>query len=191
MCLWDNNEDEDHQGGKVQSISELHQCSPKVRWRMGSWEGVVWTHKRGESLFDYLEANFYKGLMVCESRWRLLVFWVPHIHWRKTTFDSSSEASDSCSEAVENLRQTNFQDNIVNSPIDSGSSLGISERIQLEFWFCFKLNSDSSFGPNLVFGFFFSGYKYEIVSLVFANLVLRLWEILVWDSYKLCFCFSS
>jgi len=32
--------DKDHPGG-VQSISELHQDSPKVKCRMESWDGVV------------------------------------------------------------------------------------------------------------------------------------------------------
>jgi len=27
--------------GEVQSISELHQCSPKIRWRMNSLEETV------------------------------------------------------------------------------------------------------------------------------------------------------
>ena len=36
--------------------------------------------KVGEELIDGVEATFYKGLMACESRWRLLVFWAPHIH---------------------------------------------------------------------------------------------------------------
>ena len=39
--------------------------------------------QKGGSLFDGVEATFYKGLMKCESMWRLLVFWMPHIHWRR------------------------------------------------------------------------------------------------------------
>ena len=78
--------------------------------------------KRGERLFDGVKTTFYKELMVRELRWRLLVFWIPHINWRRADFDSSSETFD-------NLRQTNFLDNAVDSPIDSGSNLGVSEYI--------------------------------------------------------------
>ena len=39
--------------------------------------------KGREKLNDGGEADFYKRLMVYESRWRLLVFWVPHTHWRR------------------------------------------------------------------------------------------------------------
>jgi len=40
--------------------------------------------QKGETkLIDGVESNFYKVLVTCESRWRLLVFWVPHIHWRR------------------------------------------------------------------------------------------------------------
>jgi len=34
-------DDEDHLSKEAQSISELHQDSLKVKWRTGSWEGVM------------------------------------------------------------------------------------------------------------------------------------------------------
>ena len=54
--------------------------------------------KGRESLFASVDANFYKGLMVCESGWSLLIFRVPHIHWRRTAFESFSETVDSSEE---------------------------------------------------------------------------------------------
>jgi len=43
----------------------------------------VKSQKGGEKFIFCVEANFYKWLMACESRWRLLVFWVSHIHWKR------------------------------------------------------------------------------------------------------------
>jgi len=34
-------DDKDHPSEEVQSISELHLGSPKIRWRMSSWEGAM------------------------------------------------------------------------------------------------------------------------------------------------------
>ena len=48
------------------------------------------------------------GLVLGKTTLGLLVFWMPHIQWRMTTFDSSGEA-------VENIRQTNFRDNDIYS----------------------------------------------------------------------------
>ena len=41
-------------------------------------ENHVKKQKGEKSLYDGVEDNFYKGLVACESRWRLLVFWVSH-----------------------------------------------------------------------------------------------------------------
>jgi len=43
-------------------------------------ESHMKSQKVGETLFDGVEVYFYKRLMEYESRWRLLVFWAPHIH---------------------------------------------------------------------------------------------------------------
>ena len=59
----------------------------------------------------------------------MLVYWVPHIHWRKSVFDSSGEDFDNSDEVVENLIQTNFQDNVV----DSNNNLCVSMRIRPKF----------------------------------------------------------
>ena len=34
-------DDEARPGGEVQSISKIHQGSPKIRWRTGTWEGAM------------------------------------------------------------------------------------------------------------------------------------------------------
>jgi len=34
-------DDKNHPIGEVQDICELHQCSPKIRWRMDSWERTM------------------------------------------------------------------------------------------------------------------------------------------------------
>jgi len=113
----------------------------------------VKSHKRGESLFDGVTTNFYKRLMECESRWRLLVFWVPHIHWRRLhykveeiptdseirtctkmhrAFESlkklskSEPAFNSSGEAVENMSRSTFGSD---RPVDSNNNLGVSVRI--------------------------------------------------------------
>ena len=39
--------------------------------------------------------------MACESRWSLLVFWIPHIHWRRL--------SNKVEEISENLTSSNEQ----------------------------------------------------------------------------------
>ena len=66
---------------------------------------------------------------------------------------------DSSVKAVKNLRQTNFWDMSVDSPVDSRSNLGVSVCIRPKFWFCFKLNS--YFGFDLNSGYLIS-YKYEM-----------------------------
>ena len=43
-------DDKDNLSEDGQSISELHQDSPKVRWKTGSWEGAMWSHKKGEKV---------------------------------------------------------------------------------------------------------------------------------------------
>jgi len=59
---------------------------------------------------------------------------VPHIHWRKITFDSSGKTFDRSDEVVKNLRPTNFRDNAIDSLVDSSSNnLGVSECIKPEF----------------------------------------------------------
>jgi len=61
----------------------------KVKMKNGLLGGSrVKSQKGGEKLIDVVEGNFYKGLMACESMWRLacesmwrlLVFCVLHIH---------------------------------------------------------------------------------------------------------------
>ena len=90
-----------------------------------------------------MEANFYKGLMECESRWSLLVFWVPHINQRtlrdkmeeiskssatknvhkrahaqtvERPFDNPEGAFDSSGESVENMRQTDLSGQCCQQP---------------------------------------------------------------------------
>ena len=43
----------------------------------------VKSQKGRENLIDGVEANFYKGLMAYESSWRLMIFWMSHIYWRR------------------------------------------------------------------------------------------------------------
>jgi len=60
----------------------------------------VKSQKGGEKLINGMEANFYKGHMSCESRWRLLVFWVPHIHWRRLRDKVKEILKDSATRSV-------------------------------------------------------------------------------------------
>jgi len=55
----------------------------------------VKSQKRDEKLIDGVEVNFYKRLMTCESRWRLLIFWVPHIQWRRLRYKVKKFSEDS------------------------------------------------------------------------------------------------
>ena len=135
--------------------------------------------QKGESLFDGVEPTFYKGLMKCESMWRMLVFWMPHIHWRRLRNKVEEIPTDlvgrTCTEmhkAFESLKKllkahTSFlqlwrscrttetdqlRENIVDRPVDDNSNkLGVSMCILPEFLFCFKLNSDFIFTTASVF----------------------------------------
>jgi len=76
-------DDEYHPGG-VQSISELHQDSPKIKWRTGSWEEPCEVTKERKKQGEWSRGPIStEGLNEHESRWRLLVFGVSHIHWRR------------------------------------------------------------------------------------------------------------
>jgi len=54
-------DDEDHPSGEVQSISQLHQGSPKVKWRTLLGGSHVKSQKEGERKVNEADANFYGG----------------------------------------------------------------------------------------------------------------------------------